>query len=134
MLVVALVLERVVGCANVNCKPLDGTALLEVEAWDAEDKAAGWEKLNPDIEGLALENKLVEAVVVDCAKLPPPRGELDIVVVVGSGLALIIGLNIASFDGLKLKSDVPNPLLCVTFEEVPKILVVVEDVGCPKVG
>lgn len=67
-LVVALVLEldRVVGWAKVNCNPADG-ALLEVEVsvWEAEVKAAGWEKLKPDIAGLALENKPEEAVVVD---------------------------------------------------------------------
>lgn len=93
--------------------------------------AAGWEKLKPPVAGLMFENKLEDEDVVDDAL----NGELDMVVVVGSGLSLIIGLKNASFDGLKLNSEVPKPLLCVTFdEEVPNMLVVELDVGSLKAG
>lgn len=128
-----MLLEGEAGCEKVNCSPLAG-GLLDVTARDgwAAGKAAGWEKLKPVVIGLMLENKLVDVDVAEAA----PNGELDIVVVVGSGLALIMGLKSASFDGLKLNSDDTKPLLCVTFdEEVPNILVVaVVDVGCPKAG
>lgn len=128
----ALLLEGEAGCEKVNCKPPVG-ALLDADARDcwAAGKAAGWEKLKPAVAGLVLENKPVDVDVVDAA----PKGELDIVVVVGSGLALMIGLKSASFDGLKLNSDDPNPLLWVTFDEVPNMLVVeVVEVGCPNTG
>lgn len=132
-IVVALLLEGDAGCEKVNCNPLVG-ALLDVGARDgwAAGKAAGWEKLKTAVAGLVLENKPVDVDAVGAA----PNGELDIVVVAGSGLALIIGLNSASFDGLKLNADDPNPLLCVTLdEEVPNMLVVeVVEVGCPKTG
>lgn len=47
----------------------------------------------------------------------PPKGELDSEVVcglVGSGLALKMGLKTASVAGLKLNSDDPKALLWVT--------------------
>lgn len=132
-IVVALLLEGDAGCEKVNCNPLVG-ALLDVGARDgwAAGKAAGWEKLKTAVAGLVLENKPEDVDAVGAA----PNGELDIVVVAGSGLALMIGLNSASFDGLKLNADDPNPLLWVTFdEEVPNMLVVeVVEVGCPKTG
>lgn len=128
-LVVPLLLGEA-GCEKVNCRPLEG-ALFDVGARDgwAADKVAGWEKLNPELADFVFENKPVD--VTDAA----PNGELDIVVVVGSGLALIIGLNNASFDGLKLNSDEPKLLLCVAFGEVPNILAVeVVEVGCLNTG
>lgn len=101
------------------------------DCWTA-GKAAGWEKLKPVVAGLELENSPVDVDVVDAA----PKGELDMVVVVGSGLALMIGLKRASFDGLKLNSDDPKPLLCVTFDEEATNMLVVEvvEVGCPNTG
>lgn len=84
--------------------------MLDVDArgcW-AAGKAAGWEKLKPPLVGFVLGNKPVDVDVAEAET--EPNGELDMVVVVGSGLALIIGLKSASFDGLKLNSET-KPLL-----------------------
>lgn len=129
---VPLLLEGAAGCENVNCNPPVGAPVdVDTSGCGAAGKVAGWEKLKPEVAGLELENK-PEAVDVVAA----PKGELDNVVVVGSGLTLIIGLNRASLDGLKLNSDEPNPLLCVTLDvEVPNMLVVAAvEVGCPNTG
>lgn len=118
------------GWEKVNIGELEELQLLPVDSgWfcaETEGAAAGWEKLKPTRLGLGPDNREKPAVEVPVVVILEefacdrvlPKGELDIEVVwrlADSGLALKMGLNSASFAGLKLNSDDPKPLLWVIF-------------------
>lgn len=119
-------LDGAAGWEKVNCKVLVGPLVSPVVSgllWEEIDgAAAGWEKLKPSGPDLAPANteKLVVEVVVVLLVWDPAlllKGELESGVVcglVGSGLALKIGLKTASVAGLKLNSVDPKPRLWVT--------------------
>lgn len=126
-----LVLERADGWENVNCRLLPEPMLrgsfwarlvVAMEA-EMEGATAGWEKLKPsgpllapvrrekpELAGPLLSLVLKEGWVV----VVPPKGCSDAEAgwgLAGSGLALKMGLNSTSLDGLKLNSDVLKPPL-----------------------
>lgn len=100
---------------------LDGPVLMPVVNGlllaETAGVAAGCEKLKPTGPDLAPVNREVVSVgrvpALVCEALLP-KGEPDMAVfwgLAGSGLALKMGLNRASLDGLNVKPDASKPLL-----------------------
>lgn len=109
---------------------LDGPVLMPVVSGlllaETAGVAAGCEKLKPTGPDLAPVNRekpaaAAAAAVVSVGRVPAlvceallPKGEADMGVfwgLAGSGLALKMGLNRASLDGLNVKPDASKPLL-----------------------